>query len=169
MPRHRKLNTVVQQNADFVEFRASNCEELIKVNKDDWERQVNQYTWCVDANGYPTTNIKQDNGVWLITKLHHMIVGRPAEGRQIDHKNCDKKDARRENLRECLPHQNMANRGLQRNNRTNYKGVKPNGRGFAAIVGGRYIGTYPTATAAAHAYNAKVVEVYGEFARLNEV
>jgi hypothetical protein len=92
----------------------------------------------------------------------------------IDHKNGNGLDNQFSNLRAATKAQNQMNSRSTRG----YKGVRFSkrhgspGRWEARIgIGGRYqhLGTFDTAEEAAVAYNAKAVELFGEFARLNEV
>jgi len=50
-----------------------------------------------------------------------------------------------------------------------FKGVSPRGKKWAAYIGAQrlYLGLFPTPELAAHAYDAKAIELYGEFACLN--
>lgn len=102
------------------------------------------------------------------------FIMEPPPGMQVDHANGDPLDNRRCNLRICTPEQNMQNRRtpLRAQRSTPFKGVQqvPSGR-YRALVfaNGRehWAGTHDTAEGAARAYDAKALEVHGEFARLN--
>lgn len=128
----------------------------------------------------------------LMISMHRLIMGLP-EGRQVDHKNGDSLDNRRENLRVCTRSQNMAN--IKGPRKGSYKGVRkvPLNRGQgeplyeACItrqkldVNGKPIrfpsgsikreniilGRFETAEDAARAYDAAAREMWGEFAWLN--
>jgi hypothetical protein len=54
--------------------------------------------------------------------LHRLIVGDP-KGLQVDHKNGDKLDNRRSNLRPCTPTQNSQNRRRRIDNKSGVTGV----------------------------------------------
>lgn len=106
------------------------------------------------------------------------IIGRRmgfSESLEIDHKNTDSLDNRRENLRSATRLQNGANRNLQINNTSGYKGVyfhKQNGKWIARIKEfGRNInlGSYKTPEEAAIEYNNAAKRLYGEFACLNPI
>lgn len=77
---------------------------------------INKYTWTVDSDGYVRTRSK---GYHLF--MHRLIMGMNIK--EIDHKNLDKSDNRKENLRECTRSQNQMNRGLSSNNTSGAKGV----------------------------------------------
>jgi len=90
--------------------------------------------------------------------------------RQVDHINGDHADNRISNLRLATGTQNQANKGLQRNNTTGFKGVgyRPD-RGFFAIIKkdrkSHYLGQFNTAEEAHAAYCAAAKRLFGEFAR----
>lgn len=88
---------------------------------------------------------------------------------EVDHKNRNALDCRRENLRAATSLQNKANTGKRATNTTGYKGVSRTGGGRfrARITVGRserLLGIFDTAEAAARAHQAAAVEMRGEFA-----
>lgn len=93
-----------------------------------------------------------------------------------DHINRDKLDNRFSNLRECTQAQNCMNRSLNKNSKSGYRGVYkekkvPNKwRGEICCKGKKYfLGYFDSKDECAIAYNNKAVELFGEFAVLNEV
>jgi len=96
---------------------------------------------------------------------------------EVDHINGDRLDNRRANLRIVTKQQNRQNIGKQshREMTSRYKGVvqHPKTLRWRAIVktGGkqRHLGYFATEHEAALAYNTAARELFGEFARLNEV
>lgn len=101
--------------------------------------------------------------------LHTFLTSWP----RVDHRNGDGLDNRRENLRAATANQNMWNRRLPVTNTSGFKGVmwsKHAKRWKAQIVlrsRKRHLGYFDTAEAAAHAYDAAAMELFGEFARPN--
>ncbi len=100
------------------------------------------------------------------------IIGRPLEkGEYVDHRNNDGLDNRRENLRLASNSQNLANRGLNTNNKTGYKGVSWNTlcnkyEAYIRVQGKRkHLGLFDTAEEAHKAYCDAAKEHFGEFAR----
>ena len=96
---------------------------------------------------------------------------------EVDHRNRDTLDNRRENIRVATVGQNRANsrKKLWRGGKSSqYKGVsflKHNGRWRALIVKDKQahvIGYFGSEIVAARAYNRAAVEFHGEFARVNE-
>lgn len=89
----------------------------------------------------------------------------------VDHINGIRSDDRLANLRLASRSQNNCNRGPQKNNRTGYIGVHPDHGTYRARINFQRrrinIGNFPTADAAARAYDAEAKRLHGEFARLN--
>jgi hypothetical protein len=107
--------------------------------------------------------------------LARLIMGNP-RGLDVDHKNRDTLDNRRENLRVCTRQQNLRNRRGWSS--TGYKGVRyrkaRTGKGrecYEAWIGvdGRhvYLGRGRTPEEAARLYDHAARERFGEFAYLN--
>lgn len=103
----------------------------------------------------------------------HRAIANPPEGMIVDHKNRNKLDNTRDNLRVCTQQQNAGNRSKRRGTHSRFAGVgfnKQYGKHFAAVNarGERFfLGYFANEVEAARAHDAKAVELYGEFARLN--
>lgn len=114
---------------------------------------------------------------WVDKKkvIMHRFVMNANKGQEIDHKNGNKCDNRRENLRFCTRSQNKANVGPNANGTSGYKGVHWSAlhnkfRARIGVNGKRYhLGLYTLAEDAARAYNDAAKKYFGEFAQLNEV
>lgn len=94
----------------------------------------------------------------------------------VDHINRDKLDNRIENLRECpTKGHNTINSKPRSDNTSKYKGVtwhKNVGKWHCSVFkGGKryYVGIFDTPEEAAIAYNTKAIELFGEFAYLNDI
>lgn len=102
-------------------------------------------------------------------KMHRQLMGFPAC--EVDHKDGDKMNNCRGNLREATHAQNMANMGRRRNNTSGFKGVRFWKGKFQArlMVGGvrHEKSGFPTAEQAARCYDSWVSKLVGEFARRN--
>lgn len=107
--------------------------------------------------------------------LSRVLMGAPS-GTEVDHISGDPMDNRRCNLRICTRVENSRNTKSHTQGRALYKGCSYNKsqggkRKWKAELrdqGTRhYLGYFLTASEAARAYNAKAIEVFGEFARIN--
>lgn len=86
---------------------------------------------------------------------------------EVDHANGCKDDNRISNLRLAVKSQNGANKPIQRNNTSGFKGVsfhKATGK-FQAGLRRKFIGYFDTAEEAHAAYCAAAEKHFGEFAR----
>jgi hypothetical protein len=100
--------------------------------------------------------------------LHHFIQG---SKHQTDHRDGNGLNNQKNNLRHCNFSQNSANRRLNSNNSTGFKGVTMRRDKFIAQIGrkgaGKWIGSFDSSEEAARAYDNAAVKRFGEFARLN--
>jgi hypothetical protein len=132
--------------------------------------------------GYPAFRVKgeiQVDGYQAPARaevvVHRWLVGaKPDE--YVDHKNGDKYDCRRGNLRICTHAENLRNRDKSRNNTSGYKGVVINRKGTSSesysVTASKDrkiypFGTYSHIEVAARVYDREVLKLHGEFARLN--
>jgi hypothetical protein len=145
------------------------------VDDDDYER-LSRYPWHADKRGkliYARSARKVDGKIKYF--LMHREVLSAAAGVMLDHRNRNGLDNRRENLRECTRSQNMVNKGLTRANTSGYCGATFNPRSrrhpWRATIRWKsviyHLGSFATPEEAARAYDAKAVELHGEFACLN--
>lgn len=142
------------------------------VDDEDYEL-ISKYKWVCAKEpkvSYALTSIIK-NGVRTTMRMHRLIMKIFDPKIQIDHKNNNGLDNRKENLRICNRRQNNMNTSLQKNNTTGYKGVvRRKNRYVAQTYWDKkhiYIGSFLTAEEAARAYDKKVKELHSEFAKLN--
>lgn len=109
--------------------------------------------------------------------LLHRHLMKAAEGQTVDHKNLDKGDCRKDNLRLASYSQNNVNKvKTSKETTSKYKGVyKYVGRPapwWAHIKFNnkrKSLGYFRTELEAAKAYNKAAKELHGEFASLNDI
>jgi len=135
------------------------------IDDEDYEL-VNKYIWHVSHYGYAISGI---------TFMHRLIMGLSIGDPDVDHIDGTKLNNQKNNLRLCTVAQNIRNSKICCRNKSGYKGVywnKERNRWTAQIKFHRkstYIGHFKSIKDAALAYNKKAVELFGEFARLNNV
>jgi hypothetical protein len=123
-------------------------------------------------SGYVKTNIT-NNGKCTKLLMHSLIMNFPEKPLEIDHINLNGCDNRRSNLRICTHQQNNLNKTKHKNNTSGFKGVtyfKRDNKFAARIMFNKksiHLGYFDTAAEAAKAYDAKAIELYGEFKVLN--
>lgn len=130
---------------------------------------LTKHNWYIGRAGYAAT--KLPGNVYI--ELHNLIFKAP-KGFEVDHKNQNKLDNRRCNLRVCTKAQNRQNRGLQRNSTSGFKGVhyhKEN-KSWVAYIGKtprKHIGSFKNKRLAALAYNKAAKKYFGKYACINKV
>lgn len=108
--------------------------------------------------------------------LHKLVLG-AGKNQQVDHRDGNKLDCRKQNLRLCNTTQNNQNSNKKRINRASskYKGVywdKQMNKFRARIYhdGKTYhLGLFDNEIEAAQKYNKKALDLFGEFAKINKV
>jgi hypothetical protein len=140
------------------------------IDNEDYHHYLN-HPWSVHRKGYLISNTrKPKDGL----RFHRLIV-KVKPGQLVDHKNGNRLDNRKRNLRICNNSQNLANRGPQKNNTSGYKGVtwsKQRKKWIAQIAVNKKrinIGASTNIYEAIEMYNNKAVELFGEFAWTNSL
>jgi hypothetical protein len=104
--------------------------------------------------------------------LHHYLLSKKT-GLEIDHKDGNGLNNRRDNLRHGTHHQNQLNMSKHRDGSSRFKGVFwfKRDKTWAAQIcfcGKRkHLGYFSDEAAAAEAYNKAAREIHGEFAKVN--
>lgn len=124
---------------------------------------VMQSMWCVSATGYI---VSRRNG--RVAKLHRLLMGEPKSS-VVDHKNGDKTDNRRSNLRITNNKENCRNMKIKKTNTSGFPGirVRESGNYQVRITVNRkelHIGTFRSFDEAKEARIKAERKYYGEFA-----
>lgn len=147
------------------------------VSDEDYE-WLSAYSWHV-SGGYAVRTYRDQSGRDHKIRMHREIMERMGYDltgvAQVDHRNLDKLDNKRENLRPCSPSQNQANRLKLSTNTSGYRGVSwhiKKRKWMASLYHNgktEFLGYFDDPVDAAIAYNDRAKEVFGEYCRLNEV
>jgi hypothetical protein len=141
------------------------------VDDEDYE-YLSRYAWWADNLGYALTSVNQD-GKKRNIRMHRMLTKAPI-GSIVDHADGNPGNNQKSNLRVVTQSENLMNTRT-RKNLSGFKGVgwyKHYQKWQARVhCKGRtyHIGYYDDPIEAARAYNVKARELFGEFARLNEI
>lgn len=144
------------------------------VDEDDFLK-LNRISWHLQSTSsgiyYAATALKSGKQRHN-ANMHQMVLPLP-KGLQVDHKNRNGLDNRRDNLRAASPSQNHANQRTQKTNKwhSRFKGVTQRRNGWRAAIKinskTKYLGDYRNEIDAARAYDEAALEYFGEFARTN--
>ncbi len=149
-----------------------NKKALVDAKDFEW---LSQWKWGVGTDRgtqYAIRKIRRDGKRTTIT-MHQMILNTPT-GMVSDHVNGNGLDNRRSNLRVCSYSNNAMNRKAQKGT-SKYKGVSLHS------IGGKWksriktkgkiynLGHFGTEEEAAKRYDEAAVQIFGEYAKLNNV
>ena len=141
---------------------------------------LNHWKWRFEKSrnnsGYAIRYSAGTHETRKIIRMHNIVAKRKGIGTRPDHKNTDKLDNRRGNLRPATRSQQGGNRPRQSNNKSSkYKGVTWHkvGRKWQAHirVEGRftYLGLWAVEEDAARAYSRAAIKAWPKHAYLNPV
>jgi hypothetical protein len=119
--------------------------------------------WALHSQGYAYRQRSRAGGLPARTLLlHRLIMGlEHGDPREVDHKNRDRLDCRRHNLRVVTSGGNSQNQGAHRDGSSRFRGVslnRPTGT-WRAMVYQEYLGLYATELEAAQVAQARRLEV----------
>ena len=144
------------------------------VDDEDYEWLSQWRWWTFNSRGhlYAGRKLPMSSKCKPRTLLMHREILRLPKSVQLDHINHNGLDNRKCNLRICNYAENQYNQ-KKRGGTSEYKGVfwhKKDKRWYAQIhpdYTGIHLGSFQEEVDAAKAYDAKAIELYGEFAYLN--
>lgn len=142
------------------------------VDNKDHEMLI-KYHWHYRPDGYAARRNKTKNGK-QVALMHRFILDlKPKEF--CDHKNGNRIDNRRKNLRRCSSSENNMNANISKRNTTGYKGVSWYKRlkkwRVQIASGGKYfwLGYHSDIRKAAQVYNKKATKLHGKFSKINKI
>lgn len=133
------------------------------VDDEDYEFLM-QFKWQV--NGRYVSGGVFKNGTQT-RHLMHRVIMHPKLGVEVDHIDGNQLNNQRSNLRVCSRSENCCNRKATIRNKTKLKGVSVRRDRFIAQITLRgrhfFLGYFNTKKSASLAYQAKAIELHGEF------
>lgn len=135
------------------------------IDKDDYDK-VKEYCWRFDPNGYVIANAKKSSN--KIIRLNRFIMNADESISCVDHKNWNKSDNRKSNLRIATKTENNINIHRKANNTSGYTGVTKNNNGYwVARISKNgiryYLGTYKTFEEAVKVRHKAEMLLHGEW------
>lgn len=133
---------------------------------------VSQYRWFCDGHGYARANIRKIGGKrkggWSTVAMHRLILA-TSEDEIIDHRDGDKLNNQRSNLRRVSQKENTHNSRKHSDGSSRYKGVSwdESKQRWRARIQDTQIGRFLTEEEAARAYDQEAIRRFGAFARTN--
>lgn len=147
------------------------------IDDEDYEL-IKNYSWQVWISNksntlYAKTTIYKPRKKTI--SLHCLIMNVINPKIKVDHINGNGLDNRKSNLRLCTHQENCCNRTKSKKCLSKFKGVsyyRQLNKWSAYIRNNyklQYLGIYKNEIDAAKAYNEKAIELFGEFAKLNDI
>lgn len=144
---------------------------------DDIDKDLAEFKWRA-TGGYAVKWSDMINWERHLIFIHRIILERKLKrdlkpNERVDHRNRNKLDNHRRNLRLATPKQNQHNQGLSKKNTSGYKGVhyEKSKQKWVATMNIKerpaFIGFFDDAKTAALAYDTQARKYYGRFAFLN--
>jgi hypothetical protein len=172
--------TILDKNGEEIKIQLKSG-EITRISLDDEDLVTIFPTWvmCGSVSKYVNIQRQLSNEFGAVTqKIYlHVAIMYKIFGKEkmrmwkVDHKDRDKLNNRRDNLRLASNRENMANRVCFKKSNTGYKGVTQVSRSlkkrYNLSFAGKNWGYFDNPIDAAKEYDKKAKERFGEFAMLN--
>lgn len=139
-----------------------------KVDDEDFDA-INRWTWRQEW-GYAVRGERPSGEKYRQIRMHRVILDAPTSI-EVDHRNLDRLDNQRHNLRLSTATQQQANQGVSSGSTLGLKGVTSFGMHYIAKItaNGRLtpLGHFRNPADAARAYDKAALRIFGDFARTN--
>lgn len=163
----------VRFHSDYVSFTiySKHGEFEVLIDIEDFER-VNSRNWSINKSSKNSTYYKvESRSNYKLVTLHRFILDNFDKTVNIDHKNRNPLDNRKDNLRACTQAQNMRNCSTI-GNKTGFRGVYKNHSKYRASISinnktFHIPGNFSTPEEAAKVRDEYALKYSGEFAILN--
>lgn len=136
------------------------------------DTDLDQYKWHLGGDGYARRGASVSSSGPHIIRMHRVILERKLNrpllrNEECDHRDGNRLDNRRCNLRLATHQQNQQNQKRRGDNTSGFRGVSfdRSRNKWAAEIQGRFLGRFDTPDAAARVYETAAGRVYGEFRR----
>lgn len=146
------------------------------VDDDDYETMMAHkwFAYYKQKNDRPYACANGKGGDERKHIVAHRLILNPQKGETVDHKNGNRLDNRKTNLRICTRSQNVQNKPYCKNSKTKIKGVVLHECGrYRATINLKskqiHLGYFKTLKEAALRYNEAAIRHFGEFAWLNKI
>ncbi len=129
------------------------------VDDEDYEKLLAK-KWHLHSCGYACSTVKKDGGSFTV--MMHREIMNPCKDLEIDHRNHNRLDNRKKNLKICSRSDNLLNGSSHKDSKSKFRGVSwckqtNKWRAQLRIKGISYnIGRFNTELKAARAYNKKL-------------
>lgn len=176
-----KKNQNHQKKTDYLEVAPRKYIKLIRgykaiVDAADYDYLI-QWNWTLRyaRNGKILYAVRYKRVPKRKSILMHRFILNVKKSKEIDHRNGNGLDNRRFNLRICTRLQNSWNQKINKNNKSDYRGVhwKKSVNKWCSQITKKSkvftLGSFDKKDDAAKAYNEAAKKHYGKFARLNKI
>lgn len=156
-----------------IKLNGGKISKVALVDDEDFDR-LNEFNWHLREDGYVSRMTKKKNGNRKHLLMHRAIMNITESNVFVDHKDHNKLNNIRTNLRVCNRTENARNMNSFKGSSSKYSGVhfiKRQKQYSAHIrINGKkiHLGTYNNERIAAVRYNLEAVKLFGEFANLNK-